>query len=126
MKVNRTLALALAAHLFELEIESIGNDPEFHFEFNGWLDKYGDVSLKHQDQLTSSPENQFNAAAIEMIADEVQKDFESGYWSIGSCESNLYNYMMPTQYGGYITKALGQQLAMLTGAGVQEELFTEK
>ena len=122
MKVNKATAIALAIHLFELEIDSINNNPEFHFEFNGWLDKFGEVSLKHQEQLTSSPENKFNAQAIEKIAIEVQKDFESGFWSIGSCESSLYNYMMPTQYGGYITQALEMQLAMLTGAGIQQEI----
>ncbi len=123
MKVSRIAAVALAAHLFELEVESIGQNPEFHFEFNGWLDKFGDGCLKHEDQLTSNPENKFNSQAIEKMADEIQKDFETGFWSIGSCESNLYNHMMPTQYGGYITEALGKQLAMLTGAGIQEELF---
>jgi hypothetical protein len=121
MKVTRLAAVALAAHLFELELESINNDPEFHFEFNGWLDKFGEVSLKHQEQITSSPDNQFNAEAIQKIADEIQQDFSSGYW-IARSEEGLYNYMMPTQYGGYITSALEKQLAMLTGAGVQQEL----
>jgi hypothetical protein len=121
MKVTRLAAVALAAHLFELELESINNDPEFHFEFNGWLDKFGEVSLKHQEQITSSPDNQFNAEAIQKIADEIQQDFSSGYW-IARSEEGLYNYMMPTQYGGYITAALEKQLAMLTGAGVQQEL----
>ena len=122
MKVNKAAAIALAVHLFELEIDSIANDPGFHFEFNGWLDKFGEVSLKHQEQLTSSPENEFNAQAIEKIASEIQEDFASGHWSIGSCESSLYNYMMPTQYGGHITEALEMQLAMLTGTGIQQEI----
>ena len=122
MKVNRIAAVALAAHLFELEVEMIGNDPEGCFEANGWLDKFGDGCLEHQDQLTSSKENSFNAAAIEKIADEIQEDFASGYWPATKKEDGLYNFMMPTQYGGHITQALEMQLAMLTGAGVQQEL----
>jgi hypothetical protein len=122
MKVTTAAALSLAAHLFELELDSIANDPESHFEFNGWLDKFGEVSLKHQEQLTSSPEDKFNAQAIEKIAEEIKQDFNSGFWSIGSCDSGLYNYMMPTQYSGYITQALEMQLSMLTGAGIQQEI----
>lgn len=121
MKIKLTAAVALAAHLFELEMDTINQDPEFHFEFNGWSDKYPG-SISHQDQLTSSPENEFNAAAIQVLAGEIQDDFASGYWSVTSCDSGLYNYMMPTQYGGIIAKAMGQQLAMLTGAGIQQEL----
>ena len=124
MKIKLTAAVALAAHLFELEIDSITQNPEFHFEFNGWFDKFGEDSIKHQEQLTSSPENEFNAAVIQELAQEIIQDFDSGFWTVPSCDSNLYNYMMPTQYGGAITKALEKQLAMLTGAGVQQELFS--
>ncbi len=106
MKVNKAAAIALAAHLFE---------------FNGWLDKFGEVSLKHQEQLTNSPENEFNAKAIDKIALEIQQDFASEHWTARSQEG-LYNYMMPTKYGGHITQALEMQLAMLTGAGVQQEI----
>jgi len=122
MKIKLETAASLAAHLFELEIDSINQDPCHHFEFNGWFDKFGEVSLNHQDQLTSSPENEFNAAAIQELAKEIQDDFASGHWSITSCDSGLYNYMMPTQYGGTITRALEQQLAMITGVGIQQEL----
>lgn len=122
MKVTRTASIALAAHLIELEVDSISNDPEFHFEFNGWLDKFGEVSLKRSEQLTNSPEDEFNRQAIQKIADEIQKDFESGFWTVAKQEDGLYNYMMPTQYGGYITDAIGNQLAMLTGSGIQQEL----
>lgn len=122
MKVTTAAALSLAAHLFELELDSIDNDPDFHFEFNGWLDKFGEVSLKHQSQLTSSPENQFNAQAIKKIAGEIQQDYDSGLWPEVKPEDGLYNYMMPTQYGGYIAEALEMQLAMLSGAGVQQEI----
>jgi len=121
MKIKLAAAAALAAHLFELEIDTISQDPGHHFEFNDWNDKYPG-SINHQDQLTSSPENKFNAAAIQELAKEIQDDFASGYWSVTSCDSGLYNYMMPTQYGGTIAKALGQQLAMITGVGIQQEL----
>lgn len=122
MKVTILAAVALAQHLFELEIDTINQEPEFHFEFNEWLDNYGPDSIKHLDQLTSSPDNEFNAVAIQKLAKEIQEDFASGHWSIGSCDEGLYNYMMPTQYGGIITKTLEKQLAMLTGAGIQQEL----
>jgi len=121
MKIKLTAAVALAEILFELEIDSIAQDPEFHFEFNDWDDKYPG-SINHQDQLTSSPESKFNAATIQELAKEIQEDFASGHWSVASCDSSLYNYMMPTQYGGTISKALGQQLAMITRVGIQQEL----
>lgn len=121
MKIKLTAALALAAHLFELEIDSITQDPEFHFDFNGWNDKYPG-SINHQNKLTSSSENEFNAKAIQVLAKEIQDDFASGFWTPGSCDSGLYNYMMPTLYGDIITKALGHQLAMITGVGIQQEL----
>jgi hypothetical protein len=122
MKVTTSAALSLAAHLFELEIESINNDPEFHFHFNGWLDKFGELSPNHQEQLTSSSENEFNAQAIQKIADEIQQGYKSGLWLEVKLEDGLYNYMMPAQYGGYITQALEMQLAMLTGVGIQQEI----
>ena len=87
------------------------------------MNNYGLDSIKHLDQLTSSPENEFNATAIESIATEIQEDFASGHWSVTSCNEGLYNYMMPTQYGGTITQALEKQLAMLTGIGCQQEII---
>lgn len=123
MKITRIAAITLAVHLFELEVDTISQEPEFHFEFNGWLDKYGELSLKHEPALTSDKENEFNAIAIEELATEIQKDFATGHWTIGSCDSGLYNYMMPTQYGGTIANAFDKQLAMLTGVGYQTELF---
>lgn len=123
MKIKRFLAVALAAHLFELEIDHINQDPEEHFMANDWTDKYGEGSLKHQDQLTSSQENEFNAAAIEKIASEIQEDYASGHWPQVEPEEGLYHYLMPTQYGGHIVEALEKQLAMLTGIGYQQELF---
>jgi len=123
MKIKFTAAIALAAQLFELEIDSINQDPGHHFEFNDWNVKYPG-SMNHLSKLTSSPDNEFNATAIQELAKEIQDDFASGFWSTASCDSGLYNYMMPTQYGGIITEALGKQLAMLTGVGIQQELFS--
>lgn len=122
MKIKLTAAIALAAHLFELELDTINQDPEFHFDFNDWNDKYPG-SINKLDQVTSSPDNEFNAAAIQVLAKEIQDDFASGFWTPGSCDSGLYNYMMPTQYGGIISDAIGKQLAMLSGVGIQQELF---
>jgi len=122
MKITLAAAAALAAHLFELEVDTINQDPDFHCEFNDWNDKYPG-SKNHLENLTSSKDNEFNAAAIQDLAKEIQKDFETGHWSVTSCDSGLYNYMMPTQYGGIITAALGKQLAVMTGVGIQRELF---
>ena len=122
MIVKRTAAVALAIILFELEIDTISQEPEFHFEFNDWLNKYGPDSIKHLDQLTSSPENEFNAVAIQELTTEIQEDFSSGHWSAKSCDEGLYNYMMPTQYGGTIARTLEKQLATLTRVGIQQEL----
>lgn len=122
MKVNKKAAVALAAHLFELEVEMIGNDPKECFAANDWINKFGDGCLEHQDQLTSCEKNPFNAEAIKKIATAIQEDYASGHWPQVDPEEGLYNYMMPTQYGGWITEALEMQLAMLTGTGVQQEL----
>lgn len=120
MKVTKTRAIALAVILFELEIDSICNDAKDHFMFNDWTEKFGCESYKLAEKLTSSKNNQFNAAVIELMAEEIQQDFESGHWTIQ--DDGLYHYMMPTQYGGYIANAFEMQLAMLTGVGIQGEL----
>jgi hypothetical protein len=111
MKLKRTAALALAASLIELEVESIANDPEGYFMANDWFDKYGD---------------EFNAAAIQIIATALQKDFASGYWTPSDEDiknQSFYQYMMPTIYAGYIYDALDKQIAILTGVGYQSVIF---
>jgi hypothetical protein len=126
MKLKRTAALALAASLIELEVESIANDPEGYFMANDWFDKYGDSSIKFEPQLTSDKDNEFNAAAIQIIATALQKDFASGYWTPSDEDiknQSFYQYMMPTIYAGYIYDALDKQMAILTGVGYQSVIF---
>jgi len=114
MKIIRKKAIELATSLFEMETEMIGNDPQGCFAVRDWFDKYGEDCDKFENKLTSDDK------AIEDIATEIQKDFASGYWKPDS--DGLYNYMMPTIYGGYIDEALEKQLAVLTGVGYQSEL----
>jgi hypothetical protein len=38
-------------------------------------------------------------------------------------EDGLYNYNMPTIYGGIIVDAFEKQLATISGVGIQLELF---
>ena len=122
MILKRTIALALAAHLFELEIDHIGQSGCTLME-----DKYGEKAfLEFEDKLTSDEDNEFNAPVIEKIADALQEDFASGYW-VPTDEDvknqSFYQYMMPTIYGGWIEAALDKQMAMLTGIGFQMEIF---
>lgn len=46
---HRTKALELSKCLFDLEGESIFNDPDSHWWVNDWNDKYGKDSIKHKD-----------------------------------------------------------------------------
>ena len=40
--ITKQEAIELAAHLFELELESISNDAKEHFVLNDWLNKFGE------------------------------------------------------------------------------------
>lgn len=120
-KITKQEAEELAAHLFELELDLIHNDVKEHFEWNGWIEKFGDNSHLLVDQLTSDSNNEFNSQAIETISEFLIKDFANGEWARD--QDGLYNYMMPTIYGGYILYALEQQLAMISGVGIQLEIF---
>lgn len=122
MKIELRLTIALAEHLFELELDSICQNPEFHFEFNDWLDKFGPKSIELLDQITSAPENEFNSVAIKELALKIQHNFEAGHWSINHYEDSLYNYEMPSYYSAYITMTFEKQLAVLTGVGIQQEI----
>ena len=122
MKLKRNIALALAVHLFELEIDHISQSGSILLE-----DKYGEVNFnKFEDALTSDKDNEFNAPMVKMIADALQEDFASGYWKPTDEDiknQSFYQYMMPTIYGGWIESALDKQMAMLTGFGIQQVLF---
>jgi hypothetical protein len=121
-KITIARARELAAHLFEMELNmgEISSSCDL-------IEKYGENNFnKFEDSLTSDKDNEFNAPAIERIAQYLKKDFASGYW-VPTDEDikndSLYQYMMPTLYGGAIDDALDKQMAMLTGIGYQVELF---
>jgi hypothetical protein len=120
-KITKQEALELAAHLFELELDSICNDEKEHFVLNDWLDKFGENSYLLADQLTTDSNNEFNSQAIETISEFLIKDFANDEWARD--QDGLYNYMMPTIYGGYVLYAFEQQLAMISGVGIQLEIF---
>jgi hypothetical protein len=120
-KITKQEALELAAHLFELELDSICNDEKEHFALNDWLDKFGENSYLLADQLTTDSNNEFNSQAIETISEFLIKDFANDEWARD--QDGLYNYMMPTIYGGYVLYAFEQQLAMISGVGIQLEIF---
>ena len=122
-KITIARARELAAHLFEMEL----NKGEISSSWD-MSEKYGEANFnKFEGELTSDENNEFNVPAVEKIAQALKKDFASGYWkpTAEDVENNsLYQYMMPTIYGGLIDEALDKQMAMLTGFGVQTELFT--
>jgi len=119
MKISKKDTLALIAILFTLDVDLYVNDPEFYFWFHEW-DKYGVDSIKHIDNLSGDVKNEFNAPFVEKMVKQIQEDFASGYWK--QDKDGFYNYMMPTEYGGWINKAFEHQIANASGIGVQAEL----
>ena len=119
--ITKQEAIELAAHLFELELESISNDAKEHFVLNDWLDKFGENSHLLADQLTADSNNEFNSQAIEAISELLIEDFANGEWA--KDQDGLYNYMMPTIYGGEIIDSFEKQLAIIFGVGIQLEIF---
>lgn len=123
MNISKTRAIELAAHLLEMELDmsEISSSCDM-------IEKYGENNFnKLEDKLTSDKDNEFNAAAIDKIAAALQEDFASGYWTPTDEDvksNSLYQYMMPTIYGGWIDEAFDKQMAMLTGTGIQQELFS--
>lgn len=108
----------LAEHLFELEIERISNDPEFHFGDlgNNWIETYGEKSIKFADDFKAKK------SEVKELADMLKEDFENGEWTPDE-EGGLYHYLMPDFYGGFICNCIETQLANFTGVGVQLEMF---
>lgn len=119
--ITKQEAVGLATHLFELELESISNDAKEHFILNDWLDKFGENSYLLADQLTADSNNEFNSQAIEAISELLIEDFANGEWA--KDQDGLYNYMMPTIYGGEIIDSFEKQLAIIFGVGIQLEIF---
>ena len=62
--------ITLAELLFTLELETISNNTSFHFEFNGWLDKYGESSVELESKLTTIE------ADVKELAERIKKDLE--------------------------------------------------
>ena len=114
-KVTLKECKSLAEHLFELEGETIYNDTKFHFEFNGWLDKFGDNSIKYVGELTSKAEY------VNKIAAAIKEDFDSEYWTKND-DGGMYHFLMLSTYGGWITECFENHLAVLTGVGYQLKL----
>lgn len=108
--------IELAALLFLLELERISAEPEFHFEFNSWFDKFGDSSIKFESKLKTNDED------VEKLAAMLKTDFEKGEWNIDK-EGGLYHYRMPEYYGGFIVECLEVQLADMTKVGTQLAMF---
>ena len=95
-KITIARARDLAAHLFEMEL----NMSEVSSSYD-LIEKYGEDNFnKLEEQLTSDKDNEFNAPAIETIAQELKRDFASGHW-VPTDEDikngSLYQYMMPTK-----------------------------
>lgn len=110
----------LAELLFELELERITNETPFYFEFNEWVDNYGEASQRFVDDLRAKPED------VKTLAKMIQQDFDNGVWEVDEDEfEGLYHYEMPSFYSDFITEKLSMQLALLTGVGYQTELDFE-
>lgn len=107
----KTKALELANTLFELEGESIFNDPVAHWFANDWIDKYGEDSIVHKD--FAYPEKE-----VQALADILYDDYKNNY--IDTLE---YQYQMPDAYGGFITKVFEKELASKTKVGFQLEIL---
>lgn len=105
--LHRTKALELAKTLFELEGDTIFQEPEFHWDFNEWNDKYGKDSIKHKD--FAYPEE-----TVQELAEILYDDYKNN-----NIDSLSYHYTMPTMYGGFITKCFEKQLASKTKVGFQ-------
>ena len=98
-------ALELAKCLFELEGESIFNDPQSHWLVHEWFDKYGKDSIKHCD--FAHPENE-----VQALADILYHDYKTNL--IDSLEYNSY---VNDNYAGFITKVFEKELANKTKVG---------
>lgn len=101
-------AQSLAECLFELEGESIFNDPKGHFEMNDWFYKYGKTSIKHCDFA-------YHEANIKELASYMEIDFKNK-------TLDTFEYSGEDRYEtylGYIVQCFEKQLAVKTKVGYQ-------
>ena len=112
MKVTIKECLDAVQSLLDLELQTISDNLDFHWEFNGWLDDYGESSKKFFDDFTDDykPSNHIKL----LIAEQMQKDFESGWWVVDEHNNCLYDIYMGEEYGGWLTEFFTIQLADLT------------
>jgi hypothetical protein len=106
----------LAHLLFEMELQTISNDPEFHWAFYEWHEKFGANSIMFENKFRIKQKD------VKELAKIIKADFDSGEQEPHK-EGGLYNYDMPTVYGGLIVDKLEIQLADMTGVGTQLEMF---
>lgn len=124
MKIAQKKIHELAKHLLELELEHYLHEQDFIIDFYEWEEKFGRSVYQKFESLTCDPENEFNSKIIKELETQICKDFEDDHWQIQSCDQGLYNPMMTTHYGDLINKAFSNQMAMLTGTGIQTEMFS--
>lgn len=100
--------LELAKTLFELESDSIFNDPESHWWVNDWTTKYGEDSIKHCD-FTYTDKN------VQELANIMQEDYSNNVLDTFEYKGGeRYDY-----YYGFITECFEKQLAVKTKVGFQ-------
>ena len=101
-------AITLAETLFELEGESIYNDPVSHWMVNDWGYKYGEDSIKHKD--FTYPEE-----AVKELAKIIEDDYSNNVLDSFEYDgSDRYD-----SYIGFITNCFEKQLAIKTKVGYQ-------
>ena len=115
--MKKTKFLILASLLFDMEAFRINDDPDLYFEFNGWLDKFGESSIKFSDDFITIQKDS------EELASLIEKDFNSGEWTLPlNKDEGLYHYLMPSYYCGFITQKFEKQIADKTKVGTQLQL----
>lgn len=98
----------LAECLFELEGESIFNDPEGHWMVNDWYIKYGETSIKHHDFA-------YPDESVKELAGYIYDDYKNNRLdSLEYSGNERYD-----SYIGFITNVFEKQLAVKTKVGYQ-------
>jgi hypothetical protein len=112
----------LAESLFEMQSDSIFNDPSSFITGNEWNSKFGintDEKLRGLMISLVTPKED-----IDQLAQLIKTDHENGLWTKNE-DGGLYDYTMWYEYGGLIDNSIGRQLALLTGTGYQMQIFID-